>query len=162
MLDRLNQLMARAKRSGSTFAVLYMDTDHFKDVNDSYGHEFGDLLLRAVAKRLTKSVRQSDTVARIGGDEFVIILEAAHEIRDAETVTLRVQRALATSFNLERHRVKAAVSIGLSFYPANGADADTLLRAADYAMYLAKREGGNRHITCLPSVPHPGDVIEKE
>ena len=162
MLDRLSQLLARAKRSGSAFAVLYMDIDHFKDVNDSYGHEFGDLLLRAVAKRLTKSVRQSDTVARIGGDEFVIILETAHEIRDAEPVTLRVQRALATSFNLERHRVKATVSIGLSFYPYNGADADTLLRAADYAMYLAKREGGNRHISCLPGLPLPGGVVEKE
>src|ERR1035437_8565770 len=162
MIDRLNQLLARAKRSGTPFAVLYMDIDHFKDVNDSYGHEFGDLLLRAVAKRLTKSVRQSDTVARIGGDEFVIILETAHEIREAETVTLRVQSALATSFTLERRRVNATASIGMSFYPENGGDADTLLRAADYAMYLAKREGGNRHITCLPGVPHPGDVIEKE
>src|SRR5664280_2058471 len=104
MVDRLTQLLSRAQRSGTPFAVLYMDVDGFKEVNDSHGHEFGDLLLRAIAKRVTKSVRQSDTVARIGGDEFVIVLETVHEVQDAETVTLRVQRALATSFNLERHR----------------------------------------------------------
>ncbi|HEX7611195.1 MAG TPA: GGDEF domain-containing protein, partial [Candidatus Limnocylindrales bacterium] len=75
MVDRLHQLLTRAKRSGTAFAVLFMDIDRFKEVNDTYGHEFGDLLLRAVAQRLRKSVRQSDTVARIGGDEFVIVLD---------------------------------------------------------------------------------------
>jgi diguanylate cyclase (GGDEF)-like protein len=139
-----------------------MDIDRFKDVNDSHGHELGDLLLQAVAKRLTKSLRQSDTVARIGGDEFVIILESVCEIRDADAVGLKVQRALAKSLTLQRHRVKATVSIGISFYPENGGDVDTLLRAADYAMYLAKREGGNRHITCLPREPHPGEVLAKD
>jgi diguanylate cyclase (GGDEF)-like protein len=162
MIDRLNQLLARARRSGTAFAVLYMDIDRFKDVNDSHGHELGDLLLQAVAQRLTKSVRQSDTVARIGGDEFVIILESVREIRDADAVGLKVQRALTKSFTLQRHRVKATVSIGISFYPENGGDVDTLLRAADYAMYLAKREGGNRHITCLPRQPHPGEVLTKD
>ena len=161
MIDRLGQLLARAERSGTAFAVLYLDIDHFKDVNDSHGHELGDLLLQAVAKRLTKSLRQSDTVARIGGDEFVIILETVREIRAADAVGLKVQRALAKSFTLQRHRVKATVSIGISFYPENGGDVDTLLRAADYAMYLAKREGGNRHVTCLPRGPHPGEVLEK-
>ena len=160
MFDRLSQLLARAKRSGAAFAVLYVDIDHFKDVNDSRGHEFGDLVLRAVAQKLTKSVRLNDTVARIGGDEFVIILESVHQVRDAETVALKVQRALARSFTLERHRVKVTLSIGISFYPENGGDADTLLRAADYAMYLAKRDGGNRHLTCLPDVPFSGDVFE--
>jgi len=150
MVDRLNQLLARAKRSDAAFAVLYMDIDGFKDVNDSRGHEFGDLLLRAIAQRLRKSVRQSDTVARIGGDEFVIILETVHQVREADTVALNVRRALARSFTLARHKVKVSVSIGISFYPENGRDTDTLLRAADYAMYLAKREGGNRHMTCLP------------
>jgi diguanylate cyclase (GGDEF)-like protein len=86
MVDRLGQLLGRAKRSGMAFAVLYLDIDRFKDVNDSHGHEFGDLLLRAVAQRLTKSVRQSDTVARIGGDEFVIVLETVHEISEADAV----------------------------------------------------------------------------
>ncbi|HEY5487034.1 MAG TPA: GGDEF domain-containing protein [Candidatus Limnocylindrales bacterium] len=157
MVDRLSQLLSRAQRSGSAFAVLYMDIDRFKEVNDSHGHEFGDLLLRAVAKRLSKSVRQSDTVARIGGDEFVIILETVHELREAGAVGLHVQRALAKSFTLDRQRVSITASIGISFYPQNGADPDTLLRAADYAMYLAKREGGNRHVACPPGTPQPGD-----
>jgi diguanylate cyclase (GGDEF)-like protein len=139
-----------------------MDIDRFKEINDSRGHEFGDLVLRAIAERLTKSVRQSDTVARIGGDEFVIIVETVHQIQDAETVALNVQRALAKSFTLEKHRVKVTLSIGISFYPENGGDTDTLLRAADYAMYLAKKEGGNRYLTCLPGEHYSGDVFEKE
>jgi len=162
MVDRLSQLLARAKRTGTAFAVLYMDIDRFKEINDSRGHEFGDLVLRAVAQRLTKSVRQNDTVARIGGDEFVIIVETVHQIQDAETVALKIERALAKSFTLERHTVKVSLSIGISFYPENGGDTDTLLRAADYAMYLAKREGGNRHLTCPPGLSHSVDLSKKE
>jgi diguanylate cyclase (GGDEF)-like protein/PAS domain S-box-containing protein len=161
MVDRLHQLLARAKRSDTAFAVLFMDIDRFKEVNDTYGHEFGDLLLRAVALRLTKSVRQSDTVARIGGDEFVIVLETVHQIGEAEAVANNVRRALARPINIQEHEMKVTVSIGISFYPENGEDADTLLRAADYAMYLAKKEGGNRHLTCLPSLFRPGEVLEK-
>jgi diguanylate cyclase (GGDEF)-like protein/PAS domain S-box-containing protein len=162
MLDRLSQLLARAKRTGTSFAVLYMDIDRFKEVNDSRGHEFGDLVLRAVTQRLTKSVRQNDTVARIGGDEFVIIVETVNQTQDAETVALKIEHALASPFTLERHRVKVTLSIGISFYPENGGDTDTLLRAADYAMYLAKREGGNRHLTCPPGASHSIDVFAKE
>ena len=155
LVDRLDQLLFRAKRSSTVFAVIFMDIDRFKDVNDSHGHQVGDLLLRAVAQRLAKSVRQSDTVARIGGDEFVIILDPTQQIR-ADAVALKVLQVLAKPFTLERRRVEITVSIGISFYPENGADADTLLRAADYAMYLAKREGGNRHVACLPGLVRPG------
>ena len=162
MLDRFSQLLARAKRTGAGFIVLYMDIDHFKEINDSRGHEFGDLVLRAIAERLTKSVRQNDTVARIGGDEFVIMVETVHQIRDAETIALKIERALAIPFTLQKHRVKVTLSIGISFYPENGGDTDTLLRAADYAMYLAKKEGGNRYLTCLPGEHYSGDVFEKE
>jgi diguanylate cyclase (GGDEF)-like protein/PAS domain S-box-containing protein len=161
MVDRIDQLLARAKRSGTTFAVLFMDIDRFKEVNDTHGHEFGDLLLRAVAQRLTKSVRQSDTVARIGGDEFVIILETVRRIGEAGTVANNVRRALARPISIHEHEMNVTVSIGVSFYPENGEDADTLLRAADYAMYLAKGEGGNSHLTCLPGLPQPGEVLEK-
>src|ERR1035437_9201897 len=158
MVDRLGQLLARARRSGTVFAVLFMDIDRFKEVNDTLGHEVGDLLLRAVAQRLTKSVRQSDTVARIGGDEFVIMLETVHDSRGADAVADTVRRALAKSFTIQKQALKVSVSIGISFYPENGEDADTLLRAADYAMYLAKREGGNRHLTRLPGMPRPGET----
>jgi diguanylate cyclase (GGDEF)-like protein/PAS domain S-box-containing protein len=162
MLDRFSQLLARAKRTGAGFIVLYMDIDHFKEINDSRGHEFGDLVLRAIAERLTKSVRQNDTVARIGGDEFVIMVETVHQIRDAETIALKIERALAIPFTLQKHRVKVTLSIGISFYPENGGDTDTLLRAADYAMYLAKREGGNHHVTCPPGALNPVGGFEKE
>ena len=161
MVDRLVQLLARAQRAGTSFALLYMDIDSFKEVNDTRGHEFGDQLLQAVAKRLTKSVRQSDTVARIGGDEFVIILETVHEARAAEAVGRNVQRALARSFTVDKHRLSITVSIGISFFPENGADSDTLLRAADYAMYLAKREGGNRHLICPPNAPHLSEAAKE-
>ncbi len=161
MEDRLNQLVARARRAGNVFAVLFMDIDGFKDVNDSQGHDVGDLLLRAVAARLTRSVRQSDSVARIGGDEFVIILETIHQGQEADAVALKVRRAVARPFTLDRHRVKVSVSIGISFYPDNGSDPETLLRAADYAMYLAKREGGDRHMACLPGMPQSGEVLAR-
>ncbi len=162
MVDRLNQVMARARRSDAAPAVLYMDLDRFKDVNDSRGHEFGDLLLRAVGERLRRSVRQSDTVARLGGDEFVIILEVVNAHREADIVALNVRRAIARPFNLAGSRLNITVSIGISFYPESGGDADGLLRAADYAMYLAKREGGNRHLACLPGMPRPGGDVPAE
>jgi diguanylate cyclase (GGDEF)-like protein/PAS domain S-box-containing protein len=162
MMDRLNQLLSRAKRSGAAVALLFLDVDRFKGVNDSYGHEYGDLLLRAVAQRLTNSVRHSDTVSRIGGDEFVIVLETRREVQDADTVALKVLNAVARPLTLERHRMKVTVSIGISFYPENGEEPDTLLRAADYAMYLAKKEGGNRHVACSPGVFDAAAVFGKE
>jgi diguanylate cyclase (GGDEF)-like protein/PAS domain S-box-containing protein len=161
MVDRIDQLLARAKRSATDFAVLFMDIDRFKEVNDTYGHEFGDLLLCAVARRLTKSVRQGDTVARIGGDEFVIILDTVRRIGEAGTVAHNIRRALARPITIGEHEMTVTVSIGISFFPENGGDADTLLRAADYAMYLAKREGGDRHLTCLPGLLRSGEVLEE-
>lgn len=162
MADRLNQLLSRAKRYGSAFAVLFMDIDGFKEVNDSHGHEFGDVVLRAVAQRLTQSVRQSDTVARIGGDEFVVILETAQGAQAADTVAQHVQHALRRPISLGKHRVRVTVSIGISWYPQHGEDVDTLLRAADSAMYRAKKEGGDRHLAALPVAPRAGAVVEKE
>jgi diguanylate cyclase (GGDEF)-like protein/PAS domain S-box-containing protein len=153
MVDRLTQLLSRAKRYGTAFTLLFLDIDRFKEINDSHGHEFGDLVLRAVAQRLTENVRQSDTVARIGGDEFVIILETVDRVEAADAVALHVQHALGRLITLQRHRVRVTVSIGISFYPEHGEDVDTLLRAADSAMYLAKKGGGNRHLTALAVAP---------
>jgi diguanylate cyclase (GGDEF)-like protein/PAS domain S-box-containing protein len=162
MVDRLTQLLSRAKRYGSAFAVLFMDIDRFKEVNDSYGHEFGDRVLRAVALRLTSAVRQNDTVARIGGDEFVIILETAQGAEAADTVAQHVHRALRRPLTLEHRRVRVTISTGISVYPQHGEDVDTLLRAADSAMYRAKKEGGDRHLTGLLSVPGAEGVPEGE
>ena len=161
MVDRLDQLLARAKRSAARFAVLFMDIDRFKEVNDTHGHEFGDLLLRAVAQRLRSSVRQSDTVARIGGDEFVIVLDTVRKSGEGETVANHVRRALAKPITILQHPMTVTASIGISFYPENGESADMLLRAADSAMYLAKKGGGNRHVTAPPGLHHPDEVLEK-
>lgn len=161
LVDRLGQLLARAQRTSTVFAVLFMDIDRFKEVNDSRGHDFGDLLLRAFAKRLAKGVRKSDTVARIGGDEFVIILENLHDVAEADGIASKLQAALARPFTLDATRLKVTASIGISFYPDNGRETETLLRAADYAMYLAKRRGGNGHVTYLPDAPDSGGVPQK-
>ena len=161
LVDRLGQLLARAQRSSMTFAVLFMDIDRFKDVNDSRGHDFGDLLLCAIAKRMAKSVRKSDTVARIGGDEFVIVLENLSETVEADAIASKLQHALSRPFTLEAKKLKVTASIGISFYPDNGRDTESLLRAADYAMYLAKRKGGNGHVTYSPEVSDSAGVPEK-
>jgi diguanylate cyclase (GGDEF)-like protein/PAS domain S-box-containing protein len=155
LVDRVNQVLARARRTGLGFALLFLDIDDFKAVNDHLGHDVGDLLLRAFAQRLTGCVRQSDTVARLAGDEFVIVLDTIQEIGQAEAVAQHVERALARPFRLRELRVKVGVSIGISLYPEDGDDAEVLLKAADHAMYLAKREGGNRH-QASPGSPPPG------
>jgi diguanylate cyclase (GGDEF)-like protein/PAS domain S-box-containing protein len=162
LVDRLGQLLARAQRTSTTFAVLFMDIDRFKEVNDSRGHDVGDLLLSAFAQRLAKSVRKSDTVARIGGDEFVIILENLHDAAEAARIARKLQISLARPYTLEARKVKVSVSIGISFYPDNGRESEVLLRAADYAMYLVKRRGGNGYLNYMPGVPDAAGIPEQE
>ena len=148
MIDRLTQVLAHSKRTGSTFAVLFLDVDDFKAINDDHGHDFGDLVIQAMADKLTASVRSSDTVARIGGDEFVVILEALPDRAAAEAVAAKIRTRLGQPFALQGVEVRATISIGISFYPDNGDDAEVLVRAADYAMYLAKRAGKDRCQVC--------------
>ena len=156
MIDRLNQILSHVGRTRSTFAVMFMDIDHFKEVNDLLGHDVGDALLCKVALRLNESVRSSDTVARLGGDEFVVVLDMLDDVGDAEVVATKIERSLARPFVLDGHKVETSVSIGISFYPNDGGDANTLLKAADFAMYLAKRAGGNGHRLC------PADGTDQE
>lgn len=156
MIDRLSQTLALSQRIGTIFAVLFLDVDDFKAINDARGHEFGDLVLRALAATFVRTVRASDTVARIGGDEFVIILERLGRPEDAGLVADKILRSLVKRFTLEHHRVKTSVSIGISVHPDNGSDAEVLLRAADYAMYLAKDQGKNRWLSCPKGLPGPG------
>ena len=151
MTDRLNQLLAHVSRTETPFALLFFDLDRFKNVNDSLGHEVGDLLLQTVACRLTESLRSSDTIARLGGDEFVIILEMLQDLADAERIAHNIQELLAKPYALgERgeYEIASSASIGLAFYPSHGRDVDTLLRSADHAMYLAKHAGGNCYQIC--------------
>ncbi len=139
--DRLLQALAHARRSATGVAVLFIDLDHFKHVNDSLGHGEGDVLLQKVAQRLQVAVREGDTVARWGGDEFVMLLDCARDRAAAEAVALKIAAALRTPFTLGPDPVTITASIGGAFFPADGDSADTLLRRADTAMYRAKATG---------------------
>ncbi len=143
-LDRLEQEIKHAKRRGRPLALLFMDLDGFKNVNDSLGHETGDRLLADVAQRLSDCVRESDTVARLGGDEFTVILTGAEQRKDVECVAQNILDAIAMPFIISQQHVQIAVSIGISFYPLAASTPLTLLEAADKAMYRAKKSGSNR------------------
>jgi diguanylate cyclase (GGDEF)-like protein/PAS domain S-box-containing protein len=153
MTDRLNQTLAHYERGKTIFALLFVDIDDFKKINDERGHEFGDAVLQKLGDILVNTVRASDTVSRIGGDEFVIILETLGRREDAGFVADKILRSVAKPFTIKRHKVNLAVSIGISVHPDNGVDAELLLRAADYAMYLAKGQGKNRWLVCPEGLP---------
>lgn len=143
--DRLNQAISLAKRDSRQFALLYLDLDNFKPVNDSFGHAAGDELLQAVAARMRRQVRASDTVARVGGDEFNVILSDISRREDAEIVAAKIIAALGKPFQLSgvEQRVQIGGSIGIAVYPTSGQDADALASAADTAMYDAKQAGNS-------------------
>jgi len=143
--DRLQSAVARARRDGGLVALMFLDMDDFKTVNDRYGHAVGDALLRQVAERLVGSVRESDTVARLGGDEFTVILEGGHRVEDAGRVATKILAALAQPYRLGQREIVVTSSIGIATYPIDGDDADSLLRDADVAMYSAKAAGRNTY-----------------
>ncbi|HYY53938.1 MAG TPA: EAL domain-containing protein [Candidatus Dormibacteraeota bacterium] len=142
LLDRLEQSILTARRHHGTFALLVMDLDHFKEVNDTFGHHAGDQLLAQVGPRLRELLRESDTVARLGGDEFALILSGAGDTA-AQRVARGVLDALAEPFVVEGQALRIEASMGIVVYPQHGDDADTLLRRADIAMYVAKRSGSS-------------------
>lgn len=139
--ERLQQALLRARREGTRMALMFLDLDKFKPVNDSLGHAVGDLLLKEVARRLEKCVRESDIVARIGGDEFVVLLPAIAENPDALRVSLKIIEALETPFEVANHTLNISGSIGIALYPDHGEDERTLVKHADIAMYHAKHNG---------------------
>jgi diguanylate cyclase (GGDEF)-like protein len=142
--DRLRQAMAQARRNEASIALLFVDLDGFKAVNDTCGHYTGDLLLAAVARRIEGCVRDSDTAGRIGGDEFVILLSAIEFERDALIVAQKVRAALAMPFDLGQSTQQISASIGVALFPAHGDSEHALALSADAAMYQAKAAGGNR------------------
>ncbi|MEA2681877.1 MAG: hypothetical protein QOK05_205 [Chloroflexota bacterium] len=137
--DRLRQKVLRAQRRSATFPLLMFDLDRFKDINDSLGHEAGDLLLEALAARLAEVLRESDTVARLGGDEFAVLPDGMPGPADAITTAQKILKALEAPFEIEGERIVTSASIGISVYPDDGDDAASLVRRADVAMYAAKR-----------------------
>lgn len=139
--DRIGQAIALASRSKSKVAVLFLDLDGFKYINDSLGHPVGDKLLQSIAKRLVSCVRGSDTVSRQGGDEFVALLSELHFIEDAAISSRRILKAVAEAHSIDLHDLHVTSSIGISIYPDDGQDAETLIKNADTAMYQAKENG---------------------
>lgn len=139
----LKASLERSNRNKQHSAVMFLDLDHFKEINDTLGHEAGDQLLTSVARRLEGCVRKVDIVARLGGDEFAVVLDEMNNQKDARVVAEKILAALAEPHQLAEESRKVGTSIGIAFYPENGPDADALLKAADEAMYVAKREGRN-------------------
>jgi diguanylate cyclase (GGDEF)-like protein/PAS domain S-box-containing protein len=141
--DRFEQAAAYAERSSSKVAVTYLDLDHFKTINDVLGHAVGDALLREVAERLQQCVRDTDTVSRQGGDEFLIVLPEIHDTDSIAAATTKMLDQLARPFHIDDHDLSSSVSIGATVYPDDGKDFDTLLKKADTAMFHAKEAGRN-------------------
>jgi diguanylate cyclase (GGDEF)-like protein len=139
--DRITQSIEFARRHGTKFAVLFLDLDGFKHINDSLGHSIGDQLLQSVAKRLVASARGSDTVSRPGGDEFVVLLSEVAQSEDAAILARRMLQSIANAHSVGRYELHITASIGLSVYPDDGLDAETLVKNADTAMYQAKENG---------------------
>lgn len=143
--DRIAQAISLAKRRGTMLAVLFLDLDNFKHINDSLGHATGDKLLQSVAQRLTACVRSSDTVSRQGGDEFVILVTADKYAHDAALTANKILAALAVSHSIAKHELHVTPSIGISVYPTDAQNAETLIKNADTAMYHAKENGRNNY-----------------
>lgn len=141
--DRLLHSLARAKRDKNQLAVMFIDLDRFKPVNDKFGHAVGDLLLKEVANRLNQCVRKSDTVARLGGDEFVVLIPTIEETHGDTVVAEKILAALAAPFHIDGHELHISSSIGIALYPHDGEDERVLVRNADIAMYHAKESGRN-------------------
>lgn len=139
--DRLNQAIALHRRNGQLLAVCYLDLDGFKPVNDSYGHAVGDALLVTLAQRLQAMLREGDSLARLSGDEFVILLAEMHSMRESESIVRRLLEAIDAPFEIKGHSVRVSGSIGITLFPTDDATADTLLRHANQAMYEAKAGG---------------------
>ena len=150
LYDRLGLSIAHGHRQASHLAVLFLDLDDFKFVNDSFGHGCGDRLLVDLAARLRRSVRAGDTVARFGGDEFVVLLDSVSGAEDALRVAAKVLEAVRAPFRLEDHVVSIGASVGVSVYPADGTTPDALVRSADEAMYRNKHREAGRERTRRP------------
>lgn len=148
-------VLTHARRNDCTFALLFIDLDRFKAINDSLGHQAGDSILRMAADKIGRCVRKSDCVARFGGDEFVVLLDCLEEAADGESIARKISGALQETANVRGHECRMTASIGVALWPEDGADAEALMRNADVAMYAAKQDGRNRvqrYTVDLPSM----------
>jgi diguanylate cyclase (GGDEF)-like protein len=139
----MSMALAHARRNKSAMAVVYLDLDGFKQINDTLGHGAGDVLLKMVAGRLVATVREEDTVARLGGDEFIVALWNVRGADYAAAVASKVIEAVSQPYDIEGRTASITISAGVGVYPIHGEDADTLMKSADLALYAAKRAGKN-------------------
>lgn len=144
--DRFTQQLAIAKRHDARFAVIYLDLDKFKIVNDTLGHQIGDQLLVAVANRLTSLVREIDTISRFGGDEFAILVSEVTKLHDVTSLADKILLSLSETFMVDKFTINVSGSLGIALYPDHGGDMETLMNKADAAMYQAKRSGNNIYV----------------
>jgi len=152
LLSRVEQTISSAQRNNTSFALLFIDLDRFKQVNDSLGHDIGDILLKNIASRLTTSLRSNDTVARLGGDEFVVLLDIGVEEKSASCIAEKILKEIQEPITLNGTVVSVGASIGISMYPNNGDSSDKLLKSADLAMYSAKNEGRDNYKFYTPQM----------
>ena len=151
-LERLHEAVINADRDNSRVAVVLLDLDHFKTINDSLGHHAGDELLKMVAQRLSKCVRETDTVARLGGDEFVVILTRLKSLSAAELLADSIIQEISRPYQIDTHTIKSGASLGIALYPQDGSEPGDLLQKADLAMYRAKSTGRNRYRVFAPGM----------
>jgi diguanylate cyclase (GGDEF)-like protein len=151
-LDKhLDTLIDEARRKASIFGLIYIDLDEFKQVNDTYGHQAGDLYLQEVAERMKQQLRGNDTLARLGGDEFAALITTVRNRAGAEEIAQRLERSFDEPFTVEGCVLHGSASFGIALYPEDGATKDSLLNAADAAMYTAKN--AKRQVGILPNTP---------
>lgn len=143
--DRLSVALSNAKRSKGILAVIFLDIDGFKPINDNFGHDVGDILLQSITKRLMNCIRQGDTVARIGGDEFTLILPQVTQKEEVDEIAQRLIDTLKEPYLINKNNLYITASVGISFYPDDGKDMQTLMKKADIAMYSAKEKGKNNY-----------------
>jgi diguanylate cyclase (GGDEF)-like protein len=141
----INAMLLASQLKRHSFALLFLDLDHFKEVNDNYGHDVGDLLLKEVANRLCKTMRHTDKIGRLGGDEFVIILTDIVEIKIIGAIANKILKAMAAPLVINEYPIHITTSVGISIYPDDGLSMETLMKHADVALYCAKEFGKNNH-----------------
>jgi diguanylate cyclase (GGDEF)-like protein len=146
--DRLSMELVRARRNRQKLAVMLLDLDHFKDINDKLGHHVGDRLLQLFGQRLTNLLRKSDSVARIGGDEFLLLLPEIKRVKEAAKIAQKVLEAARRPFRCSGGRIKISASLGISIFPNDNINTENLIKNADIAVYRAKEEGGDRYKFC--------------
>lgn len=159
LLDRISQAIATAPRHGKQLALLYLDLDGFKRINDTLGHPVGDKLLQSVARRLLGCVRSADTVSRQGGDEFAVLLSEVRRPKDAAVAAEKILKALARTHCIDTNELQVNTSIGVSVFPCDGIDAEALIRNADAAMYQAKKNGRHRFEFCQHTLYAPAGPV---